>query len=787
MGQSLIISGFIASIISAALYLAAFRGKRNYIKPARIFFHLSVIATVSTSAYLLYLIMTHQFQYTYVWDYSSSDLPLNLLLSTFYAGQEGSFLLWAFLMAIQGLFLVSYLIKRDNQSKGLNNKEDLYEPSVMFLYVLISSFLLFILIIKSPFMYVWESFPGEVNPGFIPEEGRGLNPLLQNFWMTIHPPILFAGFAALSIPFCFALTALLKNEYSRWMKLALPWTLYGGMILGIGIILGGYWAYGVLGWGGYWAWDPVENSSLVPWILIIAAIHTMSAEEKTGKFRKTSLVLSILSFTMVLYSTFLTRSGILGDASVHSFVDPGQEVYLFLVIFLVLFGAGGIGLIFFRLNSLRTPESESSNILSRESALYTGALILCAVSLVIAAGTSWPILSKGTVDMQFYNKMNLPLAIMTAVMNGISLLFAWKNTDRNRFLKSLIIPASVSIVLTIMISFFAAPEILITLFIAVSIFSLIINLNIAFKIFRKNKTKIGAYIAHAGIMLLFLGIIGSSKYSEEENVSLPINEPKEALGYTLTYKGSTPMTDDKEKFNFNVMIEKDGKELLLQPVMYYSEYSKGVMKNPDIANFILKDVYLSPMSLESSESHNHDKAVTLKKGEVKEIKGMTVTFTDFDRTHFSNQGASQTGENIIGAEVEVESEYGKEKFVLLQKITESGIEPLPFSMKSSDRYTFFLEKINIGAETSIEISVIDKAVENMKETPETLILTASIKPFINLVWAGTVVMAIGFIFSFYSRYKNFRSSAKFTGREKILKPSHSKNGHHKKRLEESVK
>ena len=511
------------------------------------------------------------------------------------------------MMSVLGIFLLAYLKNRDldEHKKNLshhNHINDNYEPYVMFTFALIQSFLLFILIIKSPYLYVWESFPKDVSIGYVPEDGRGLNPLLQNFWMTIHPPILFTGFSSLAIPFCFAIAALFKNQYSRWMKLALPWTLFSGMVLGVGIMLGGFWAYGVLGWGGYWGWDPVENSSFVPWIVIVAGIHSMIAEEKTGRFKKTSLMLCITAFILVLYSTFLTRSGILGDASVHSFVDPGQEVYLFLIVFLSLFGAGGYALILMRMKNLRSESKDPASILSRESAVFVGAITLCATALVIAVGTSWPIFSKGTVDPAFYNRMNLPLAILIASINGISILLAWKHTEEKKFFKSLYLPLILTGIITAGLVIFAVHDVLIAIFVGASLFALIINANIAIKVFSKNNLKAGPYIAHLGIMILFLGIIASSQYSEEVNLSLPLNETKSALGYDMTYKGATPFGEAGEgdqKYHFNVVVEKDGKGFLLQPVMFYSKYSDGIMKNPDIANLGIKDVYLSPMSLEA--------------------------------------------------------------------------------------------------------------------------------------------------------------------------------------------
>ncbi len=758
MGPYLIYGAFAAALLSSILYFITSGGKTNYIKQARMLFHVSAVLTISSAAFLLYLIISHQFQYTYVWNYSSKDLPWNLLIATFYAGQEGSFHLWALLMAMLGIFLMPYLANRDAEKVNGLEQTDKYEPMVMGVFTLISTFLLSILIIKSPYLFVWDSFPKDVQMGFVPEDGRGLNPLLQNFWMTIHPPILFTGFTSLSIPFSFAIAALLKNRYDKWMKLALPWTLFGGMVLGLGIMLGGYWAYGVLGWGGYWAWDPVENSSFIPWLFIVGAIHTMNAEEKVGKFKKTSLLLCIVAYSMVLWSTFLTRSGDLGDASVHSFVDPGQEVYLFLVVFLSLFAGGGFALLIWRFKSLRTVKAEGQvSLLSRESALFVGAVTICAAALVIAVGTSWPILSKGTVEPDFYNRMNLPLAILIAAINGISILLRWKHSEEKQFFKSLYLPLGFTAAITIVLVIAGVRDLLIALLASAAFFAMFINAEIAYTIFRKNKSKAGAYIAHMGIMLLFLGIIGSSRYSVEENVSLPLGEPKQVLGgYLLTYKGATEIPGDAEKYHFNVVVQKDDRSFLLQPIMYYSEYSEGIMKNPDIANLVTKDLYLSPMSLEEPGQFSPSDIHSFKKGEEKDINGMKVKFIDFDRTKFNKDEMESGKMNIMGAELQVTIDGKTEKLVAEQEMSTNGGNPLPVKLAGNDKYTFMLTKLSVAGESTVDIAVIDETIPK-DNAPETLVLTASIKPFINLVWGGTLVMVIGFYFSLLSRYRRIKS------------------------------
>ena len=190
----------------------------------------------------------------------------------------------------------------------------------------VQAFLLLLVYAKTPFETVWQMVP-QIPAGQLPPDGRGLNPLLQNFWMVIHPPILFIGFAAMAVPFSFAIAGMWRKEYALLSSQGLGWLLIAVFVLGAGIMLGGYWAYGVLGWGGYWGWDPVENSSLIPWLIGVALLHTLVVQKRTGKFVRSNVVLGIASFMSVIYSTFLTRSGVLGDSSVHAFVDPGEAVY----------------------------------------------------------------------------------------------------------------------------------------------------------------------------------------------------------------------------------------------------------------------------------------------------------------------------------------------------------------------------------------------------------------------------------------------------------------------------
>ncbi len=755
IGKVLVYIFFTTAVLSCISFFLTHLGKEKFLKFGRTFYHLTAADILATAAYMMYLILTHQFQFAYIWEQSNTELQLPLLMSTFYSGQEGSFMLWLTMTSIIGIFLLNYV------SKG-----DRLEPQVMTIFSLIVAFLSFILILKSPFLYVWERFAGDVEVGFVPLEGRGLNPLLQNFWITIHPPTLFLGFSSLAAPFCFAIGTLMKNRYNDWIKFSMPWLLFSAMILGLGIMMGGYWAYGVLGWGGYWAWDPVENSSFIPWLIIVAAIHTMIAQKRTGGYKKTNLILCIISYLLVLYSTFLTRSGILGDSSVHSFVDPGYEVYLSLIVFISLFTLISVATILYRYKELRALNAETNKMLSRESTLFIGSITLCAAALVIFAGTTWPIFQKGTIDQEFYNRMNLPIAILIALINGISLLLKWKQNDERTFFKSLLFPLTLAFVVTVGLVFVGVQDFLIALFALASLFTFFVNAELAVNAFRKKKSSIGAYVAHLGIALVFLGIIASSKYSREENLSLELNTPQNAFGYTLTYMGATPFQDPSNKtdtkYHFNVKVEKDNKEMLLKPVMYYSEYSKGIMKNPDIANFVTKDFYLSPMGLVEPELFSEDELIELKQGEVKKVGNVSVQFNDFDFGNIDKGGKEiQSGNYTIGAIIKVKDSKYTETLEPKIKYTEGNPEYLVAKITGNDTYNFYFVKMAVKGEVdggpTATIAVVNN--KNASLTPkadETLVLTASVKPFINVLWTGTVVLVLGFFLSILKRRKELK-------------------------------
>jgi len=779
LGKILIYAAFLASIISMVSFFMVHLGKEKYLNIGRLFYHITAIGVITAAIFLLYLILTHQFQYAYVWEQSSSDLQLPLLISTFYAGQEGSFMLWALLTAVMGIFLLNYV------SKG-----NRLEPQVMCIFTLVLSFLTLILILKTPFNYIWEMFPKEVEFGFTPPEGRGLNPLLQNFWMSIHPPTLFLGFASLTAPFAFAIGALMKNKYDDWIKYSLPWTLFAGGILGLGIMMGGYWAYGVLGWGGYWGWDPVENSSLIPWIVCVAGLHTMLAQKKTGGYKTTNLVLNILAYLLVLYSTFLTRSGILGDSSVHSFVDPGAEVFLALVVFISSFVLISIFAIIYRFKSLKAVnKTEPSVFLSKESFLFIGTLLLCASALVVLAGTSWPLFSKGKIESDFYNRMNFPVAIVLMLTMGLGLYIEWKQTDTAKLLKNIIFPAALSVAALIVLIVIGLRDPLYVVFALTSLFAFFVNARLATRIIKSGKLNFGGMFAHLGIALFFLGVIGSGRYSEETNVSLEMNKPADALGYTFTYTGVTPFMDANNKrdtmYYFNVKVEKDNKEMIMRPIMYISQFTNGIMKNPDMKLVkFTTDLYLSPMSLEQPSQFSKDQIYEFKKGEMKKIGDLSVQFEDFDFGNIQKGGKEMmSGNYTLAASMMVNDGKNIEKISAKTIYKNGEPESVPVQIPGNNRFTFMFLSMNVQGEeqggSQATIAIVDALKsDNTAAKEETLVLSASVKPFIDIVWTGVGILFIGFVLSVIRRRKelDFVLPANFSARKGASASDKKANG-----------
>ena len=572
LGIVAINTAFVFALVAVYAYWQTNSSKKNirqksWKQLARLAFVIHSLAVFSIVVCLFLIVYNHYYEYFYAYNHSSNNLPAAYVIASFWNGQEGSFLLWIFWHVILGLALLK-LAKT-------------WEAPVMLVFSLVQAFLVSMLLgivffdtIKvgsSPFMLLREVMDAPVfkmNPDYIPTDGAGLNPLLQNYWMVIHPPTLFLGFAATLVPFSFCMAGLLNKQLTAWVKPALAWAHFAALVLGVGIMMGAYWAYETLNFGGYWNWDPVENAIYIPWIVLVASIHVMVAFVKNNNALKAAILLVIASFILILYATFLTRSGVLGESSVHSFTDLGLSGQLLLYLFTFL----AIALFFLikRWHIIPVKQQESK-IYSREFWVFIGATTLCLMAFQVLVPTSIPVwnaflntfgitskLAPPADQVVFYTKYQFWFAVSIAVLSGTGQFLFWNKTIKKRFINAITLPVTASLLLTALIIILAKIYywqyiILLTM----SMYALVANSAILLKLARlKVKLAAGA-VAHIGVALLLLGILFSAGYSKvislnmsgkiynatfpeevnRENLLLFRNHPKQMKDYTLVYKG----------------------------------------------------------------------------------------------------------------------------------------------------------------------------------------------------------------------------------------------------------
>jgi len=541
--------------------------KQQWALNGRILFYLHSFFVVGIVVILFLIIYNNYFEYHYAYAHASIFLPVQYMISCFWEGQEGSFLLWIFWNCVLGIILIK------------TNKK--WEAPIMVVFAVVQAFLASMILgislseIKigsSPFVLLRDVISDpifEINPDFVPKDGTGLNPLLQNYWMVIHPPTLFLGYATTLIPFSYAIAGLWKKDYANWIKPALPWAIFSAALMATGQLMGAYWAYETLSFGGYWSWDPVENAVYVPWIIQIASIHTMIIFKKNHTALKTSIILVITTFILILYATFLTRSGILGNTSVHSFTDLGLSGQL--LIYLLVFLAVAIGLSIYRWKEIPSSEEEASTY-SREFWIFMGATVLGLMGFQVIAGTSIPVyntileqfglnsnMAPPADQALFYSKFQIWGAILIAILSGTGQFFFWKKMDKSKLWNELSIPVLISLVIsTVIFLGYEIRQFSYILLLTAGIYSLVANSTILLRLLKKKNFDIaGGSIAHIGIAMMLLGILFSSGYSNiislntsgllfskdmsdemnQENVLLFANEPKTMNEYELTYKG----------------------------------------------------------------------------------------------------------------------------------------------------------------------------------------------------------------------------------------------------------
>ncbi|MFC1729840.1 heme lyase CcmF/NrfE family subunit [candidate division KSB1 bacterium] len=496
----------------------------------------SVIATfamVTVSFFALFTLLARSdFHYQYVTQYSNRDLPMFYKMAGLWAGQAGSLLLWLFILSGITAFAV---IQYKNRNRELM-------PYVMAVFGVTTLFFSFVcLFLTNPFRELVTGAAGGIID-FTAQDGQGLNPLLQHPAMVIHPPILFAGYSGFLVPFAFAIAALITGQLdASWIQSTRRWTIFSWLLLSVGILLGAKWAYVELGWGGYWAWDPVENASLMPWLTGTAFLHSVIIQEKRGMLKVWNMTLILLTFILCIFGTFITRSGII--SSVHSFaqssIGPAFSAFLFFLL------VTSFSLLFYRFPLLKS-ENRLDSLLSRESSFLFNNLILLGALFATFWGTIFPVISEWatgtqvTVGAPYFNKVNVPIGLMLMLLTGVGPLFAWRKTSTYSLKRNFLIPFALSIIAGVIMYILGIRKIMplvsfyLCFFVAITIVQefmrgtrarhknwsepyhrALVNMTM------RNTRRYGGYIIHFGIVLLFIGFTGNSYVKDVSGELLP--------------------------------------------------------------------------------------------------------------------------------------------------------------------------------------------------------------------------------------------------------------------------
>jgi len=722
---------FVATTVATAAYWLFYRDQdERYFHLANRSFALGSIGIVFAAILLYYNIFAHNFQLNYVYSYTSLQLSNYYLISTFWAGQEGTFLLWLVFGTLYTIVLIRSIARR--------------EPLVLFFVLLVQSFLLLILLKKSPFAMIWHTH-ADAPVGFTPADGASLNPLLQNPWMIIHPPVMFVGYSSTVVAFAMAMNAMIKKKFSDWVVQARPWVIFATLFLGTGIIMGGYWSYVTLGWGGYWAWDPVENASLVPWLFMAVLLHGLLIQIRQKGLVKTNLFLAGLGFISVLWGSFLTRSGVLADFSVHSFAESDLNLYLisFVALFSVIF-------LYFYLRSLKLTESPkfAEGIFSRETFILLGMMSILFTGLVVFVATSSPIYTglfgePSNVSMGFYNLVSIPVAVLMLLSMGFAPLLIWKVSEL-RDIKTLFLGIIVAGLLTVLGVVFGLTKPVSILLIFLSVFAVFINAYVGVKFLRKLPSKSGAYLSHVGVGLMIIGIITSSMYSESEKIILPAGEFQGSqFGYDLQFVNFEERADGKDRAK--LIVKKEDGSYQADPQFYFSEYTKSYMLSPHVKIGLKKDIYISPISFQPGETAQH-KQLELTKNQTQTLDDLKITFNRF-----------VVGDHMDQSPMAVKADLT----VVVGGMKEFNLQPALWmengKLQGNDvtipetNYQLHLESLDAN-DGKIVLAIHGGApAENAPK--DVLAVEVSEKPLISILWFGCIILISGITVSLVDRIR----------------------------------
>lgn len=643
LGHYLLITAFIAAIVSAISYYLSTRDNDDALswkKMGRYAFYIHGFSVIAAMIILFTLMLGRHYEYNYVFKHVSDDLPFKYMFSAFWEDQEGSFLLWTFWQIIVGIVFIKFSPK--------------WESSTMWIMALIQVFLSSMVlgfvvgdgrIGSTPFNLLREENIAPIfsDPNYLELiNGRGLNPLLQNYWMVIHPPTLFLGFALCSVPFAISAGAILNNKVTEWVTVGLQWALWAGGILGIGILMGGAWAYEALSFGGYWAWDPVENTSLVPWLLIVAGIHANLVSKSVKRSYKLSFLMYAFTFLMVLYSTFLTRSGLTSESSAHAFTSLGMETQLLAFILFFLFLA--LFTYFIKRKEIPSPKEEEA-FWSREFWLYLGSFVLILSTILITFTTSIPVFNKiidfvGSITDQdltdlhrqtpldpiaHYNKYQMWIAILIGFMSGTAQYLRYKETNFSARWKSIGKSLGISLLISIPIAIIGIKwvggiGVGYFLLIFSATYGFFSNVSYLFTGFHYNAKRLSSVLSHIGFAIMIWGVMASGLKKHyistnpflmrelieddemaQKNILLFDSIPMQMSNFDALYFDSELDRNERKYHIKFVEKDKDGNPIdsfnLSPSAVYDNDFTNIVSFNPSTDRRLGKDIFTSISAL----------------------------------------------------------------------------------------------------------------------------------------------------------------------------------------------
>ncbi len=779
IGRLALYTAFLSALLAGmANYMAGKEDrldKRMWRSWARKAFYFHTLMVSLASMMLLYVLLNRYYEYRYVWVHAENDLSLGYLLAGFWAGQEGSLLFWVLCQAVFGIILIRHARKWEAPVMTMVSFSQVFMVA-MVLGLSIGSLSLGM----SPFALLRDTMSSADNDFFqephylmMITDGNGLNPLLRNFWMLSHPPFTFIGYAAVLVPACFALAGLWKKKYHEWIQPALPWTVLGVFFLGIGILLGGVWAYESLTFGGFWAWDPIENASLVPWLILVASLHLMLVSKNKKHSYFPTLLFTFLSFILVVYATFLTRSGVLSETSVHSFGNDGMGRQILLYIFAML----AIGSVLLARNYKHLPSKDDEEPFTREFWLFVGALVLILSAFQIIFTTSIPVLNL-IFNTQFtppvnvvshYNSWQLPFAVVIALLIGVTQFIKWGRNDLKTLAKNLTLTLILTVVFTSLIIWLYGTNVLAhQLMLFASLFALFSSLDILLR-HRKSMASYGTIISHLGVALFLLAVLLTfskkttisqntsdyflgQQFSDDENLLLIKGEVLPMGKYHVTY---AEKTFDGQHLTYQIDFLKTNKQ-----GEYYKVFSSypaiqlnermGNVYEPYAKIYPLRDIftYVTFADVEQDLSDQTKKlieTITMAINDTMSVNNNSVVLKNITSS-LAETGTIDPSNIEITAKLEVMTHFG------------ASYEISPVFMVKNNQIIYDdvaisdLDLIFRFKEVSQEAFTI--VIEVFEERADFVIIKTVIFPYINLLWFSMLVMLTGLWITFRRRWKD---------------------------------